>query len=576
MTSIIFKFVSGVDIGKEYRREIKSGDKIIIGREADSTVLVSELEEMVSRKHAVIEFVGDDAVLSDASTHGTFVNRVKCTAPKKLEHGSVFRLGLQGPEIVVSYDPSRAKATVELNVSSHLQNKKTKEFDQSIKSITGERNSAMDLNANESIDSTSGSTTAKGVGKATLEREIKKEVSVSEAKSKKLISIIIAVATLSFVLASIGFLIYKKQSDEKISDAVSMAVKVEAEATEQAKKIAQQQTELDKNKIMTSEEIKNNYGASVVQIRTTWRLINNFGQQYYIKSNKNGEVIFTQDSNKNISPYLTTQEVGADGRRNIPVVGSTSGTGFVVISDGTILTNLHVAAGWTGDLSSSSECGPLIQTKDGALLKETHCQKLVMPASQSDSRSGVGENVVGEVIKATVRFPNSATDIPASLGILSLDHDVATLKIHVPTGNIKPLPLAQAEYPIVAGLAVAQLGYPGESGEDVKLVTKKDTDSKNVLVTKDVSIKEGIVSKASSLNRQVASAEKNTLGDYIELDIANSPGNSGGPLIDKKSGKVIGIISAKNTLIQNGRDAGSVTLAVPINYALKTLYPTAR
>ena len=95
----LFQFVmrSGPTPGAIFPLE---GDQLIIGRDAASSVAISDAE--VSRKHARLNFQGGKYVIEDlGSTNGTFVNGQRLSGATVLKSGDVVSLGEQ---IVLMYE----------------------------------------------------------------------------------------------------------------------------------------------------------------------------------------------------------------------------------------------------------------------------------------------------------------------------------------------------------------------------------------------------------------------------------------------------------------------------------------
>jgi S1-C subfamily serine protease len=196
--------------------------------------------------------------------------------------------------------------------------------------------------------------------------------------------------------------------------------------------------------------------------------------------------------------YISTlQQVRQLLSRNVRTIPRGTGSGFIWDEQDHIVTNYHVIAGASG---------------------------------------------------ARIRL-NDGRDYPATLVGASPFHDVAVLRITVPSNSPPPLPLGSSG-DLRVGHRVYAIGNP--FGLDWTLTT-------------------GIV---SALDRSL-DGENGTIEHLIQTDAAINPGNSGGPLLDS-SGRLIGM----NTAIYSpsGASAG-IGFAVPIdtiNRVVPVLIATGR
>jgi S1-C subfamily serine protease len=183
--------------------------------------------------------------------------------------------------------------------------------------------------------------------------------------------------------------------------------------------------------------------------------------------------------------YITTSERVRDlWTRNIRSIPKGTGSGFFWDQQGDILTNYHVIAG----------------------------------ASE-----------------ARVRL-NDGRDYPAALVGASAFHDIAVLRVKVPSNRPPPLPLGTS-HDLRVGQSVYAIGNP---------------------FGLDWTLTKGIV---SALDRALDNEDGTTIEHLIQTDAAINPGNSGGPLLDS-AGRLIGM----NTAIYSpsGASAG-IGFAVPID-----------
>jgi S1-C subfamily serine protease len=144
-------------------------------------------------------------------------------------------------------------------------------------------------------------------------------------------------------------------------------------------------------------------------------------------------------------------------------------------------------------------------------------------------------HVVSGAASANVRLADGR-DYPAELVGLSEAHDIAVLKIKIPSNPPAAIPVGTSR-DLLVGQKVFAIGNP--FGLDWTLTT-------------------GIV---SALDRSLTGDDGVVIQHLVQTDAAINPGNSGGPLLDS-AGRLIGI----NTAIYSpsGASAG-VGFAVPVD-----------
>ncbi|MBS0416102.1 MAG: trypsin-like peptidase domain-containing protein [Proteobacteria bacterium] len=198
---------------------------------------------------------------------------------------------------------------------------------------------------------------------------------------------------------------------------------------------------------------------------------------------KNNIAVF--ENSKGAVVYISTTERVLDyWTRNIMTVPHGTGSGFIWDTAGHVVTNLHVIA---------------------------------------------------DAAEATIRL-SDGKDYPATLVGVSEAHDIAVLKIRIPTSAALPIPIGTS-HDLQVGQRVYAIGNP--FGLDWTLTV-------------------GIV---SALDRSLT-GENGVLNQHlVQTDAAINPGNSGGPLLDS-AGRLIGM----NTAIYSpsGASAG-VGFAVPVD-----------
>jgi S1-C subfamily serine protease len=150
-------------------------------------------------------------------------------------------------------------------------------------------------------------------------------------------------------------------------------------------------------------------------------------------------------------------------------------------------------------------------------------------------------HVVAGASEARIRL-NDGRDYPATLVGASKFHDLAVLRITVPSNKPPPLPVGTSA-DLRVGQRVYAIGNP--FGLDWSMTT-------------------GIV---SALDRSLDGDDGQTIEHLIQTDAAINPGNSGGPLLDS-AGRLIGM----NTAIYSpsGASAG-IGFAVPIDTVIRVV-----
>ena len=218
----------------------------------------------------------------------------------------------------------------------------------------------------------------------------------------------------------------------------------------------------------------------------------------------------------------------ATGGTGPPLQFDFFGTGFLIDSEGRLLTNHHVAEPWSSDEK----------------LKEL-----------------VDHGAEGFVATYTAYFPGISQGIQAKLDRISTQADLATLKLQSPApSHAALLKLDNRSEASVTGDPVVLIGYPtgiegilARAGNDI---TRKIAEN-----SQDVT---QIVSQLAAQDLIRPTTTQGHIGDVLKdkivYDAATTVGGSGGPLFNR-DGKVIGV----NFAIL--KDFGGSNLAVPVRYA---------
>jgi len=226
---------------------------------------------------------------------------------------------------------------------------------------------------------------------------------------------------------------------------------------------------------------------------------------------------------------LAQLDVGGPGPR---LQVDAFGTGFLAGVDGTLLTNHHVAEPWWHD---------------------------------DELKRLLDQGVDPHVLYYEAYFPGRAAAIRAKLDRISLEADLATLKLETPApAHTEPLELDARTEASVTGEPVVLMGYP-TGVEGILARANSDVLSKIAGEAQDVS---QIMSRIASQQLIRPTTTQGHIGDVLQdkivYDAATTSGGSGGPLFNKR-GRVIGI----NFAVLRG--FGGSNLAIPARYATELL-----
>jgi serine protease Do len=326
---------------------------------------------------------------------------------------------------------------------------------------------------------------------------------------------------------------------------------------------------------ITPAEIKR-LGDATVYIYDSWQLYdtdtNRPLYQKMVWVDQRRVPAYVKLSDGTIVRWLTLEQNKEDV---YPAVGNQhSGSGFVIDSNGYILTNIHVASSWSwifrdyqvqrwtrGAVFNLDERpGRHPRTLDNVAGVSNYWVPgvggYVFEPNVARAISGGERGFFGRNDVLTVRFPGTRTDFNATLVKISPDSDAAEIKIDAT--NLSKLDLAD-DGTVGLGDKVILLGYPGMSNQSY---AEADSNARGItrFFIPEPTVTEGVVAKLPSQLAKKDQGEikiKDTFGNMYQLDISGGAGTSGGPVLDKR-GKVIGLMS------MGIGDEGHVSWAVPV------------
>lgn len=592
MQRIVVRHLTGSKSNQVEEFPLAHFKEVIIGRDPSCSVKYdADRDDLVGRKHARIAPDSSDPsqfVISDlGSRNGTFVNRQRIVGMARIAPGDVVQFGAGGPEFQFDLEPRpqiAPRSTSEAGSPSPVPPTRT-----AASAIPSTRYG--DATQNSFAPMTAPAYPHPGVGKATVERLIAETRSDSRKKM-----IIIGAAILGVVAVVAAFLIYHS---------ISTRNQIESDLASAAP--------------MPPSLIAKNNMNSVVYIEAGWDFIhtpsggkvyheymlnlNPVTKQPFIPGLRQRYVpVYIQSSNGTIEPSLTTNpKTTYDGNgNNQPIGGTHTASGFVVGSEGFIITNRHVAAAWTSSYDLSDAVPGLIfkltdengttslsDSRQGnntgltgwpiGILREINSNSSLKRWTPSESKAFGRKPIKGKLLEGRnvyleVTFAKTELPYKATLVRPSNRHDVALIKIDTPQ-SVAAIQLNDNYDQIQPGDTVTIMGYPAVSGD--VLVSTKSQDPFNraqqYKVVPDPTVTGGLVGKLLRDEQAASHHEErdyySEFGDSIQLT-ANSigAGSSGGPVFDDH-GRVIGIFYAK----RRSNEGAIVTFAVPIRYGMELM-----
>ncbi len=579
---LIIRHLSGSKRNQTDEFLISDLKELSIGRDEGVDIRYDpKKDDLVSRRHAIIHSEDGNrfSIRDEESRNGTFVNKQRIFETTILSHGDIVQFGPGGPELRFELDPPpKATDPPTREVFTYLHSKSTSEVS-SPGSPSGYRDAERYTGSNPK-------------GRFTLLQD-----SFSAYKKKTLRTQISVGAGLLGLLILIGGLAYSVISKFERNTVDTITNIIRDHQTE----MAVLETKVDEiaketNLLMVPQIIGEKFSNAVVKIRLDWKLTHReTNHQVYHQRFGQGRFPAYLDINGIIIPWVTSNP---ENNTNIPVGGTTEGTGFSVSRNGLILTNRHIAAGAT--TSWGIQPHMLYKSYVYSVVEDSaNNEKIVYKVSISNPKVVEGDRlnqllrVVNDWVPAKeqilvekrgrdnfivlntqnqffsrdtlhVYFPGNPNPEPGRLIRNSNNHNVALIKVDS-AGDFPEVELDKSNKEPVLGEAVTILGYPWVA-EDITGLTKISNSFDNKPVS--LMIYNPILSTGNMgrrINTGTEPADSSTQfwvsGDMYQLTAnATGAGNSGGPVFNSQ-GLVTGIFFA-------GFESGGTRMnfAIPIKY----------
>lgn len=580
MERVVLRHLKGSKASQLEEFPLEQFAELTIGRDPSAGVRFDpDKDDLVGRQHARIARDANDPyrfTLTDLnSRNGTFLNKLRVVGDRPLQPGDVIQLGAGGPELQFDIDPLPAMYV------------KATRLGGAVAGVAETRVGAPPAASGSSASGGTGNAPAptNSIGKATVERMIGE----TRNQGRRNMFAVLGVAA-ALIIGVVGYNRLQADKLEEQSGKTKARLDSLGKATGRAGELSKQ---------LQPAEIAAAHSAAVVQVDFSWKLTHrgSGGQVYHrlvpnvIKMRDGSRRPIVDNGRQMIPAYVQVGNaiepaLTLDQNNGEPIGVSSRGSGFVVTSNGFIITNRHVAYNWqTWYRFNPNDVGPILDGRTGQpMLDEGGNPVVTRPPGQwipSETKQAGPKGDIGDfqarVEYLYVRFPKDPTPFEAANVRPSQRHDVALIKVDAPQA-LSYVNMEDTYDKTRQGDAVTVMGYPGVSDEVITVIKSRDMFNREaqqrilpdptlstgnigkILRAADTEVRDGFITLAPG-------------GDTYQLTInSTGGGNSGGPMFDA-FGNVIGIYFAGKTT-----DA-QISFAIPVRYAMELLKigdPTAR